>query len=90
LEEKSIVPSDTELYKLSDIQNALQSATGAIPFLGCDNKNGKSILKEVWYYTHSIGAPQDLQFVGVDAKRNSSCSNKNAIVYPKRVAGAEE
>ncbi|PVF99614.1 ribonuclease T2 [Serendipita vermifera] len=88
LEAKSIVPSNTESYKRSRIENALRDATGATPFLGCEKRSGKSYLKEVWYYTHSIGAPQSLDFVAVETKRNSNCGQD--VFYPERVPGSEQ
>ena len=48
-----IVPSNRTTYTLSQFQNALQSQTGAIPYLGCGH-NG-TVLEEVWYFQHVWG-----------------------------------
>lgn len=49
-----IVPSNKTTYSLSQLQTALKTQTGAIPFLGC-GFNG-TVLQEVWYFSHVLGS----------------------------------
>ncbi|KZV78703.1 ribonuclease T2 [Exidia glandulosa HHB12029] len=52
---KGIVPSNTTPYTLSAVLGALEPATGATPHVDCSPSGA---LNEVWYYSHSFGAPQ--------------------------------
>lgn len=89
LSSASIRPSNTTSYSLSDIQAALTTGFGAIPYVGCSGPrynattegrgsldNGKTAFSEVWYYHHVVGQVQKGQTVEVDASINGgSISN---------------
>lgn len=49
-----IVPSNKTTYSLAQIQTALTSQTGAIPYLGCTTDG--TVLSEVWYMHHVLGS----------------------------------
>ncbi|KAK3939804.1 ribonuclease T2 [Diplogelasinospora grovesii] len=70
----NIRPSNTTAYTFSDIQSALNTGFGAVPYIGCSGPrynataegegsldNGYTRLTEVWYYHHVYGAPQRAQ-----------------------------
>ncbi|PPQ67170.1 hypothetical protein CVT25_005771 [Psilocybe cyanescens] len=48
-----ILPSNRTSYKLTQLQNAIKTQTGSVPFFGCTN-NG-TVLSEVWYFSHVFG-----------------------------------
>jgi hypothetical protein len=48
-----IVPSNSTTYTLSQLQDAIKSQTGSVPFFGCTT-NG-TVLSEVWYFSHVHG-----------------------------------
>lgn len=55
-----IVPSNTTTYTLAQIQNAVKSQTGAVPFFGCGGSGASgtanhNILNEVWHFNHVLG-----------------------------------
>lgn len=79
-----IVPSNSTTYKLSDMQDALKSKTGALPYLGCHNK----VLSEVWYYSHSLGPVQNLDFHAVDTTTKTTCP-ESGIHYYERSSASE-
>ena len=54
-----IFPSNKTTYSLSQIENALEAQTGAIPYLGC-GQNG-TVLQEVWYFNHVLGTVSRLR-----------------------------
>lgn len=86
----NILPSNTTTYNLTAIQSALTKASGAVPYLGCSGPTGnKTVLSEVWYYAHSIGTPQDLNYKPVNQTGSSSCSMVSPIMYPLRSTGSE-
>ncbi len=71
LSAKNIRPSNATQYSLADIQGALTSGFGAVPYVGCSGPrynataagkgsldNGFTQLSEVWYYYHTYGRPQ--------------------------------
>ncbi|KAH8884763.1 ribonuclease T2 family protein [Thozetella sp. PMI_491] len=91
LSAKSIRPSNSTQYSLSDIQGALKKGFGAIPYVGCSGPrynttaagkgsldNGFTQLTEVWYYYHTFGRPQRGQGVPVDATINNASSSNCA------------
>jgi len=82
-----IVPSNKTTYSLSQIQNALRSQTGALPFLGCTT-NG-TVLSEVWYFNHVFGTEQFGAFKHLDTTTPSSCSSTAPIRYLERAATSE-
>ena len=71
-------------YDLSDIQEALQAQTGALPYLGCYH----GVLSEVWYFNHVLGPVQNLDFQAVDTTTTSTCPD-TGIQYPERTTGSE-
>ncbi|PVF97515.1 ribonuclease T2 [Serendipita vermifera] len=89
LEAASIVPSNSTSYSLSDIEDALATASGATPYLGCKKVSGKSSLTEVWYYSHAMGRVQDLQLTPVDTTTKTNCP-KEGIYYFERAHGSEQ
>lgn len=48
-----IVPSNQTTYTLAQLQGAIKSQTGAIPYFGC--QKGGTVLAEVWYFSHVYG-----------------------------------
>ena len=85
LEAANIVPSNTTTYALKDIQKALESASGALPYVGCRGK----VFSEVWYYSHAKGMVQDLQFTPVPSTTKSKCP-ATGIQYHQRSSGSEQ
>lgn len=89
LSAKNIRPSNTTAYSLSDMQAALSSGFGAVPYIGCSgprynattagagsSDNGATVLTEVWYYYHVYGKVQRGQGLPVNASINGgSISN---------------
>lgn len=78
-----IVPSNTTKYSLSDLQTALTTGFGALPYIGCtgarfnataagngSTDNGYTVLDETWYYHHVLGRVQDRRGVPVNASIN--------------------
>lgn len=82
-----IVPSNQTTYKLSQIQAALQSQVGALPYLGC-GKNG-TVLQEVWYFQHVVGTEQFGHFKTIDSTTKTSCSSTADIWYYERTPTSE-
>ncbi|KAG9779101.1 ribonuclease T2, partial [Aureobasidium melanogenum] len=106
LNEAKIVPSNSTTYTLSDLQAALTQKYGATPYIGCSgpryntteagkdsSDNGRTVISEVWYYSHVIGRPQDGNSIPVNATgSNTSCAKaKGALHYyemtPESVQG---
>lgn len=94
-----ITPSNTTKYTLSDMQSALTSAFGALPYIGCSGPkyntttagknstdNGGTIVDELWYYHHVNGRPQNHNYVVVNATGSvTSCATaKGALTYPEK------
>ncbi|KAF7303260.1 HST3 protein [Mycena kentingensis (nom. inval.)] len=73
-----ITPSNSTTYSLSQIQTALQSQTGAVPFLGC--KNG-TILSEVWYFSHVFGTESYGTYKPLDSTTKTTCNASLPIQY---------
>jgi len=96
----NIVPSNTTTYSLSQLEYALTSEYGALPYLGCSGPrfnetaagknstdNGYTQLSEVWYYMHVDGRPQDGRDIPVDNAGASSCAKTpGAIRYLARAS----
>ncbi|KAJ7070831.1 ribonuclease T2 [Mycena amicta] len=82
-----IVPSNTTTYTLTQIQTALKSQTGALPFLGCST-NG-TVLSEVWYFSHVYGTEQFGTYKTLDSTTKSSCSSTAPIRYLERTSSSE-
>lgn len=85
LEAANIVPSNSTTYTLKDMESALESASGALPYLGCRG----NVLSEVWYYSHAKGMVQDLQLTPVKSTTKSKCP-ATGIRYPQRSSGSEQ
>ncbi|KAK7465340.1 hypothetical protein VKT23_005319 [Stygiomarasmius scandens] len=81
-----IVPSNTTGYSLAQIQQALMSQTGALPFLGCTNH---TILSEVWYFSHVFGTEQYGTYKPLDTTTTSTCSTNETIWYYERTPSSE-
>ncbi|ESK98147.1 ribonuclease t2 [Moniliophthora roreri MCA 2997] len=82
-----ILPSNRTAYSLESIQNALKTQTGVIPYLGCRNK---TILSEVWYFSHIYGTEQYGTYKTLDSTTPSSCVNNESIWYYERTPSAEK
>ncbi|KAF7307101.1 Ribonuclease T2 [Mycena indigotica] len=82
-----IVPSNTTSYTRTQIETALKSQTGAVPYLGCST-NG-TILTEVWYFSHVYGTEQFGTYKTLDSTTKSSCSATAPIRYLERTPGSE-
>ena len=88
LADAGITPSNDTQYSLSDIQGTLKKAYGAQPYVGCagtryneteegagSSDNGRTVISEVWYYSHVDGKPQEGMSVPVDAGSfNTTCA----------------
>jgi len=83
-----IVPSNKTSYSLGKIQNALESQTSALPYLGCTT-NG-TVLSEVWYFNHVFGTEQYGSFKHLDTTTPSTCSSTAPIWYYERTATSEQ
>ena len=94
-----IVPSNSTKYTLSDMQAALTTAYGALPYIGCSGPkynstaagknstdNGYTVVDELWYYHHVYGRPQNGNFVVVNATSpvTSCATTKGALTYPEK------
>ncbi|KAJ8083708.1 hypothetical protein PM082_002474 [Marasmius tenuissimus] len=86
LSASGIVPSNKTGYPLTSIQNALRSQTGAVPFLGCANR---TILTEVWYFSHVLGTEQYGAYKNLDSTTVTSCAQNETIWYYERTPSAE-
>lgn len=81
-----VLPSNKTTYNLSQLQSALRSQTGAIPYVGCSG-NG-TVLDEVWYFHHVLGTEQYGHFKTLDSTTNSTC-NESGIWYYERTPTSE-
>lgn len=79
----NIRPSNSTKYSLSEMQGALTTGFGALPYIGCFGPrfnetargngtmdNGRTVLTEVWYYYHVFGQVQRGQALPVNASIN--------------------
>lgn len=82
-----IVPSNKTSYALSQIENAVFSQTGAIPYFGCVS-NG-TVLSEVWYFNHVYGTEQYGVYKTINSTTASTCSSTKPIWYYERNPGSE-
>ena len=79
---KGIRPSNASAYSLTDLQSALSTGFGALPYIGCSGPryntteagkkanstdSGFTVLTEAWYYYHVYGRPQRVQGLPVNA-----------------------
>lgn len=96
LAKASIVPSNRTQVSLADIQGNLTRASGSIPYIGCSgpryntttagrgsNDTGRTVLSEVWYFSHVYGRPQDGYSVPVNAtgSSTSSCARTSGALW---------
>ena len=105
LAEANITPSNITTYSLSDIQGTLKKAYGAQPYVGCSGPRynttdegmaanstdtGRTVISEVWYYSHVDGRPQEGKSVSVGAGSfNTSCAHaEGALHYYERSEGS--
>ncbi|WFD04071.1 ribonuclease T2 [Malassezia obtusa] len=101
LKEAGIVPSNHTSYSLHDITSALEKKYGAKPYIGCSgprrnetsgdkHDEGRTVLSEVWYFSHVKGRPQEGHANHIDSTTNSTCSSAhNAIKYYERTPKSE-
>ncbi|KAK0481652.1 ribonuclease T2 [Armillaria novae-zelandiae] len=82
-----IVPSNRTTYTLGQIQTAIATQTGAIPYLGCSPN--ATILSEVWYFNHVYGTEQYGTYKAIDSTTKSSCSQTEPIWYYERTPSSE-
>ncbi|KAH7099934.1 ribonuclease T2 [Auriculariales sp. MPI-PUGE-AT-0066] len=85
LAKKGIIPSNSTTYTRDQILGALEAATGVTPYIGC-SKTGA--FQEVWYYSHSFGAPQLGIFKQLNTTSTSNCP-ETGISYFQRSVGSE-
>ncbi|TDL28264.1 ribonuclease T2 [Rickenella mellea] len=88
-----IIPSNKTTYTLSQLQNAVKTQTGAVPFFGCGGigaggSAGRNILNEVWHFNHVLGSEQYGHFKPIDSTTPSTCSPTN-ISYFERTTTSE-
>jgi ribonuclease T2 len=83
-----ILPSNKTAYALADIQQAIASQTGAVPYLGCSGANHTQ-LSEVWYFSHVYGTGQFGKFKVIDSTSKSSCNTTQNIWYYERTPSSE-
>jgi len=83
----NIVPSNKTTYTLGQLESAIKSQVGAVPFFGCTN-NG-TVLSEVWYFNHVFGTEQFGTYKPLDSTTPSSCSSSKPIRYLERTATSE-
>lgn len=96
LQKLGLHPRNSTTYKLGDMQAALASGLGAVPYIGCSGPkynttaagagsldNGRTVVDEVWYYQHVYGRPQEGNSVPVNATSpvTSCAKSANAINY---------
>ncbi|KAF8249697.1 ribonuclease T2 [Wilcoxina mikolae CBS 423.85] len=74
-----ITPSLTKTYGLDDIKSCLQSAFGAVPYVGCTGKN----LSEIWYYHWVRGRAFGGKYEATDSTANSKCPQSGIKYVPK-------
>ncbi|KAK1921179.1 ribonuclease T2 [Papiliotrema laurentii] len=89
LAEAGVKPSNKTNYPLSQLQGILTNASGAVPYLGCSGKT-KDVLSEVWYYSHSLGRPQNGVFRPLDQTTKSNCNTTSGVWYYERTKGSEK
>jgi ribonuclease T2 len=74
-----ITPSLTKTYKLDDIKSCLQSAFGAVPYVGCNKKN----LNEIWYYHWVRGRAIGGKYEPTASTAKSDCPQTGIKYVPK-------
>nr|BAV32325.1 ribonuclease T2 [Auricularia polytricha]BAV32326.1 ribonuclease T2 [Auricularia polytricha] len=82
---RGIVPSNSTTYTLRGVLRALEAATGATPHVGCA---ADGALNEVWYYSHSLGAPQLGIYKHLNTTFGATCP-ETGIRYLERAPGSE-
>ncbi|WWD20934.1 hypothetical protein CI109_105412 [Kwoniella shandongensis] len=88
LADAGVIPSNRTGYAISQLQDTLADASGAVPYLGCSGPT-KQILTEVWYYAHSLGRPQESILKPIDQTTKSNCNATQPIWYYERSKGSE-
>ncbi|KAF2757670.1 ribonuclease T2 [Pseudovirgaria hyperparasitica] len=105
LADADIKPSNKTKYSLTQFQDVLYKAYGALPFIGCSGPRfnetvagrnttdrGFTVISEAWYYSHVYGQPQahDYEPVNASASYVTNCAKTpGALTYPKRSKGSE-
>ncbi|WWC68247.1 uncharacterized protein I206_102170 [Kwoniella pini CBS 10737] len=88
LSDEGIKPSNQTGYNINKIQDILTKASGAQPYLGCYGPT-KQILSEVWYYSHSLGRPQEGILKPINQTTKTNCNSTQPIWYYERTPGSE-
>ncbi|WVR04871.1 hypothetical protein IAU60_001883 [Kwoniella sp. DSM 27419] len=88
LQDAGIQPSNQTSYSVWDLQDALTNRSGAVPYLGCSGST-RQTLSEVWYYSHSLGRPQDGWLKPLDQTTKTNCNTTEGIWYYTRSEGSE-
>ncbi|KAI0199198.1 ribonuclease T2 family protein [Astrocystis sublimbata] len=103
LAEGGITPSNKTGYALADLQGALQTGFGKVPYIGCSGPrynetaagkgskdNGKTVLSEMWYYYHVLGRVQNAQGIPTDPSGSpTNCAKApGAVWYYERTPGS--
>ncbi|SNX87258.1 related to Ribonuclease Trv [Melanopsichium pennsylvanicum] len=70
LESASIVPSSTQNYTLTQVQQALTAYHGATPYVGCNNKGE---MQEFWYFFNTRGSVNFGHYEAVESTTKSTC-----------------
>jgi ribonuclease T2 len=79
LASQGITPNREQTYALSDIVNALQTASGHIPEITCSGK----YLNQISWYFNLQGSLVDGQFLPIDAPIDSKCPSSGIKYVPK-------
>lgn len=83
LEAAGITPSNSKTYTLSEIEAALKTGFGYVPYLGCDS----DVLDEVWYAYNVKGSLQSGTFIPTTPVGSSSTCPDTGISYPVKSSG---
>ncbi|KAI0001565.1 ribonuclease T2-like protein [Russula vinacea] len=76
---QGITPSESQTYTLSELTDALKSASGYTPAITC---SGRAINQISWYF-YVRGSLVDGEFVPIDSPLDSSCASSGLKYYPK-------
>ncbi|KPI40645.1 Ribonuclease T2-like protein [Cyphellophora attinorum] len=93
LENASIVPSNSTSYSLSDFQGVLTDAYNETAAGKGSSDSGRTSLSEVWYFSHTLGRPQDhtgSNIAKVNSTTKSNCATtEGGVWYYERSSGSE-
>ncbi|KAJ3484314.1 hypothetical protein NLI96_g5730 [Meripilus lineatus] len=80
LADAGITPSSKKTYTLSEITNALRSASGVTPALAC---HGKTLNQISWYFNLK-GSLIDGEFMPINTPKKGNCAS-SGLKYPPKV-----